>query len=123
MAMPPPDEGDVKGVPCSVANICVLISPRHPILADADPARPGMPKPLKNAVAFIACSVAIFWPGAFIFGFPGVLGPYWQQTFEVGRTEVGKSLFFLLTGAGSFMYLIGRWQERLGFPRVTALGA
>lgn len=82
-----------------------------------------MPKPLKNVVVFIACSVAIFWPGAFIFGFPGVLGPYWQQTFEVGRTEVGKSLFFLLTGAGSFMYLIGRWQERLGFPRVTALGA
>ncbi|MGE5257821.1 MAG: MFS transporter [Hyphomicrobiales bacterium] len=82
-----------------------------------------MPKPRKNAVVFIACSVAIFWPGAFIFGFPGVLGPYWQQTFEVGRAEVGKSLFFLLTGAGSFMYLIGRWQERLGFPRVTALGA
>jgi OFA family oxalate/formate antiporter-like MFS transporter len=82
-----------------------------------------MPKPRKSAVAFIACSVAIFWPGAFIFGFPGVLGPYWQQAFEVGRAEVGKSLFFLLTGAGSFMYLIGRWQERLGFPRVTALGA
>jgi OFA family oxalate/formate antiporter-like MFS transporter len=82
-----------------------------------------MPKARTGAAAFVACSVAIFWPGAFIFGFPGVLGPYWQQAFEVGRAEVGKSLFFVLTGAGSFMYLTGRWQERLGCPRVTALGA
>jgi MFS transporter, OFA family, oxalate/formate antiporter len=82
-----------------------------------------MPKPQTGAAAFIACCVAIFWPGAFIFGFPGVLGPYWQQTFEVGRAEVGKSLFFVLAGAGSFMYLTGRWQELLGFSRVTALGA
>ena len=82
-----------------------------------------MPKARTGAAAFVACSVAIFWPGAFIFGFPGVLGPYWQQAFEVGRAEVGKSLFFVLTGAGSFMYLTGRWQERLGFSRVTALGA
>ena len=82
-----------------------------------------MSRPQSGRAVFIACSVAIFWPGAFIFGFPGVLGPYWQQAFEVGRAEVGKSLFFVLTGAGSFMYLTGRWQERLGFPRVTALGA
>jgi OFA family oxalate/formate antiporter-like MFS transporter len=82
-----------------------------------------MPKLQTGAAAFIACCVAIFWPGAFIFGFPGVLAPYWQQTFEVGRAEVGKSLFFVLAGAGSFMYLTGRWQELLGFSRVTALGA
>ena len=82
-----------------------------------------MPKARTGAAAFVACAVAIFWPGAFIFGFPGVLGSYWQQAFEVGRAEVGKSLFFVLAGAGSFMYLTGRWQERLGFPRVTALGA
>lgn len=82
-----------------------------------------MPKARSGAAVFIACSVAIFWPGAFIFGFPGVLGPYWQQAFEVGQAEVGKSLFFILAGAGSCMYLTGRWQARIGFPRVTALGA
>lgn len=82
-----------------------------------------MPKLKNGAAAFIACCVAIFWPGAFIFGFPGTLGPYWQQAFEVGRADIGKSLFFVLAGAGSFMYLTGRWQERLGFPWVTALGA
>jgi OFA family oxalate/formate antiporter-like MFS transporter len=82
-----------------------------------------MPKPQTGAAAFIACCVAIFWPGAFIFGFPGVLGPYWQQALAAGRAEVGKSLFFVLAGAGSFMYLTGRWQELLGFSRVTALGA
>lgn len=82
-----------------------------------------MPKAQTGATAFVACSVAIFWPGAFIFGFPGVLGSYWQQAFDVGRAEVGKSLFFVLAGAGSFMYLTGRFQERLGFSRVTAVGA
>jgi OFA family oxalate/formate antiporter-like MFS transporter len=82
-----------------------------------------MLKARSGAAAFVACSIAIFWPGAFIFGFPGVLGPYWQEAFEVGRAEVGKSLFFILAGAGSCMYVTGRWQERMGFPRVTALGA
>jgi MFS transporter, OFA family, oxalate/formate antiporter len=82
-----------------------------------------MLKQRTGAVAFSACCLAIFWPGVFIFGFPGVLGPYWQQTFGVGQAAVGKSLFFILAGAGSFMYVTGRWQELLGFSRVTALGA
>ena len=95
----------------------------HPFLPETDKGGAEMPKARTGAAAFTACCTAIFWPGAFIFGFPGVLGPYWQQAFEVGRTEVGKSLFFILVGAGSCMYLTGRWQERLGFPRITALGA
>jgi OFA family oxalate/formate antiporter-like MFS transporter len=30
----------------------------------------------KGILAVIGSSMAIFWPGAFIFGFPGVMAPY-----------------------------------------------
>jgi OFA family oxalate/formate antiporter-like MFS transporter len=76
-----------------------------------------------GGAAIFFCSLAVFWPGAIIFGLPGTLGPHWQAAFEVGRMEVGRSLFFLLAGAGSCMYVAGRFQERVGPRRLTALGA
>jgi hypothetical protein len=30
----------------------------------------------------IAGCAAIFWPGAFMFSFPGVMGPHWQEAFQ-----------------------------------------
>ena len=48
---------------------------------------------------------------------------HWQQTFNVGSTEVGQTVFWILAGATCFMYLCGRWQERYGPARLTALGA
>ena len=45
--------------------------------------------------ALIGSSVAIFWPGAFIFGFPGVMAPYWSQSFGVGRGAIGAIMFFV----------------------------
>jgi OFA family oxalate/formate antiporter-like MFS transporter len=77
----------------------------------------------KGTAALISSCAAIFWPGAFIFGFPGVMGQHWRAAFDVGRGAVGQSLFFVLAGVGFFMYLTGRWQERIGPSRVTALGA
>ena len=74
-------------------------------------------------MSLISCCAAIFWPGAFIFGFPGVVGSYWETAFHVGRGAVGGTLFFVLFGAGSFMYFTGRWQERLGPRRLFALGS
>ena len=70
----------------------------------------------------IACACAIFWPGAFIFGIPGVMRQYWQQTFNVGGSDVGQTVFFVLIGATSFMYLCGRWQEKYGPGKLAALG-
>ena len=71
----------------------------------------------------IACACTIFWPGAFIFGFPGVMRQYWQQTFNVGGSAVGQTIFFILAGATCFMYLCGRWQEKYGPAKLAALGA
>ena len=65
---------------------------------------------------------AIFWPGALAFGFPGVMASHWQQTFGVGRGEVGATMFFLLVAVGSFMFLAGRLQMRLGVRRIMIMG-
>jgi OFA family oxalate/formate antiporter-like MFS transporter len=71
----------------------------------------------------ISCAFAIFWPGAFIFGFPGVMRQYWQHAFDVGGGAIGQTVFFILTGATCFMYLCGRWQEKYGPAKLAALGA
>ena len=71
----------------------------------------------------IASACAIFWPGAFIFGFPGVMRQYWQQAFSSGGSAIGQTVFFILAGATCFMYLCGRWQERIGPSKLAAVGA
>ncbi len=76
-----------------------------------------------GSAALMASCAAIFWPGAFIFGFPGVMSEHWQLALNVGQGSIGQCLFFVLAGAGFFMYLTGRWQERIGPGRMTGLGA
>lgn len=56
------------------------------------------------------------------FGLPGVLGPHWQEAFGVGRGAVGAIIFFMLAALGIFMFLVGRWQERLGPRLMVAVG-
>lgn len=73
--------------------------------------------------AVIGGSIAIFWPGALIFGFPGVMAPYWMKTFHVGRGAIGNTLFFVLVAVGIFMFLVGRWQEKFGIRKMITAGA
>jgi OFA family oxalate/formate antiporter-like MFS transporter len=81
-------------------------------------------EPSKRAMAAVAGGcVAIFWPGAFIFGFPGVMGPYWQDMFHVGRGAIGNILFFVLAAVGICMFFVGRWQERIGIRTMVSIGA
>jgi OFA family oxalate/formate antiporter-like MFS transporter len=77
----------------------------------------------KGILAVIGSSIAIFWPGALIFGFPGVMAPYWMETFHVGRGAIGNILFFVLAAVGIFMFLVGRWQEKFGIRRMITAGA
>jgi len=71
----------------------------------------------------VASACAIFWPGSFIFGFPGILRQHWQQVFDADGTAVGGTVFFVLTGATCFMYLCGRWQEKYGPRRLAIFGS
>jgi OFA family oxalate/formate antiporter-like MFS transporter len=78
---------------------------------------------VKGRRVLIASCAAVFWPGGFIFSLPGLLGPHWQQTFLVGKGAVGQTLFFVLAAVGLFMFLAGRWQEKIGPARLVAIGA
>ncbi len=62
-------------------------------------------------------------PGALIFGFPGVMAPYWMKTFQVGRGAIGNTLFFVLAAVGTFMFFVGRWQEKFGIRKMITAGA
>jgi len=73
--------------------------------------------------AILGCSVAVFWPGSFIFGFPGVMASHWQETFQVGKGAIGNVLFFVLVSLGVFMFLVGRLQDRIGISNMITLGA
>jgi MFS transporter, OFA family, oxalate/formate antiporter len=77
----------------------------------------------KGIRALVGCSIAIFWSGAFVFGYPGVMAAYWQQTLNVGRGATGNIMFFILFAVGIFMFLVGRWQERIGIRRMISVGA
>jgi OFA family oxalate/formate antiporter-like MFS transporter len=70
-----------------------------------------------------ACSMVVFWPGAFIFGFPGIMAPYWQEAFGVGQGDVGRTHFFLLSAVGTFMVVSGRLQERLTPRKLVLFGS
>lgn len=78
------------------------------------------PKVNAGFVVAAAC-VAAFLPGALIFGFPGVMGHYWQQTFHVGRADIGQILFYVLVAVGIHMFVIGRLQEKMGPGRIMAV--
>jgi OFA family oxalate/formate antiporter-like MFS transporter len=77
----------------------------------------------KGIMAVAGSSAAIFWPGAFIFGYPGVMGLVWQKMFQVGKGPIGNTLFFVLAAVGLFMFFVGHWQERLGTRKMITIGA
>lgn len=82
-----------------------------------------MKKQPGRSIILAACAGTVFWPGAFIFGLPGVMRQHWQQAFTADGSDVGRIVFFILIGATCFMYLCGRWQETFGPARLTGIGA
>ncbi|MFA5903631.1 MAG: MFS transporter [Desulfobacula sp.] len=66
----------------------------------------------KKIILFFGC-LAIFFPGSFVFGFPGVMAAEWQRLFDVNKAEIGRLMFFILAGTGFSMYLAGKLQEKI----------
>jgi hypothetical protein len=60
----------------------------------------------------IACALAVFWPGSFVFGVPGILRQHWQQVFQAGAGDAGGAVLFILAGATCFIYACSLWQEK-----------
>ena len=73
--------------------------------------------------AVAGCAASLIWSGAFIFGFPGVMAPYWKEQFNASQGAIGSILFFVLAAVGLFMFLVGRWQERIGIRRTITAGS
>ncbi|KUO70978.1 MAG: MFS transporter [Desulfosporosinus sp. BRH_c37] len=82
-----------------------------------------MNKRTRSIMAVVGSAVAIFWPGALIFGYTGVMGPFWQQQFHVGKGAIGNCLFFILFSLGIFMFLVGKWQEKIGTRAMIIIGS
>lgn len=77
----------------------------------------------RRKAALIACCAAMFWIGTFVFGLPGVMAPYWQESFGVGRGAVSQMPLWVMLALGVFMYVSGKYQEIFGHARMAALGA
>ena len=77
----------------------------------------------KDLLSIIGSCIAIFWPGALIFGFPGVMGPYWRNILNVNRESIGYVMFFMLAAVGIFMFIVGKFQERIGIKKTLGIGA
>ena len=57
--------------------------------------------------------LAVFFPGAFLFGFPGVMAVQWQELLGVEKARIGQLMFFTLAGTGCSMYLSGKIQDKI----------
>ena len=64
----------------------------------------------KGILAVIGSSMAIFWPGALIFGFPGVMAPYWMKTFHVGRCLLSLLLWQPIASVSSILEQSSVWS-------------
>ena len=75
-----------------------------------------MPAKSHRAFILIACACAIFWPGSFIFGLPGVLRQHWQQVYDAGGGAVGGTVFFILRGHLRVDFYRLRFRVRAAWP-------
>ncbi|MDD3894828.1 MAG: MFS transporter [Syntrophomonadaceae bacterium] len=76
----------------------------------------------RSIAVLVGSSAANFWPGALIFGYTVVMGPFWQQFFNVGKGAISNCLFFTLFSMGIFMFLVGKWQEKIGAKTMVIIG-
>ncbi len=76
----------------------------------------------KNIILIFGC-LALFFPGSFVFGFPGVMAGQWQMLFAANKTQIGRVMFFILAGTGFSMYLSGKLQERFAFNKIIFTGS
>lgn len=76
----------------------------------------------KKIILFLGC-LCIFFPGSFVFGYPGVMASEWQQMFGADKAQVGSIMFFILIGTGFSMYTAGRLQEIFATRHLVFAGA
>lgn len=76
----------------------------------------------KGRLAVLGCSASIFWSGALVFGYPGLMGPYWRTLFQVDAGALGSIITFILLSLGIFMFLCGKWHMKIGTKNSLRIG-
>ena len=76
----------------------------------------------KGVMSVICCSLAVWWSGAIAFGYPGVMAPYWQQTFGVGAAATGSVVTFMLLALAICMFISGKVNAKYGMRVCVLLG-
>ena len=68
------------------------------------------------------CCLATFWSGAIAFGYPGIMGAYWQQAFGATSAQTGLVVTLMLLGIALCTIVSGRFLERFGMRACVATG-
>ncbi len=74
-------------------------------------------------LAIISCAVATFNSGALFFGYPGLMTPYWQDTFHADTAATGFVMTFACFGVGCMTLLAGRIHAKVGTRHSFLIGA
>ena len=77
----------------------------------------------RRKVTLLACCAGTFWIGSFCFALPGVMAPYWQETFGVGPGAVSQLPLWVMLPTGIFTYIAGKYQEIFGHTCIAIIGA
>ena len=72
--------------------------------------------------AIIGSCMSIFWSGAMIFGYPGLMATYWRKIYAVDATATGIVMTRLLFSLGIFMFFSGKWHMKLGTGKSMLIG-
>nr|WP_321402104.1 MFS transporter [uncultured Desulfobacter sp.] len=72
--------------------------------------------------AVVGSCMGVFWSGAMVFGYPGLLGRYWRQTYGVDTSATGAVMTLLLFSLGIFMFFGGKWHMKLGTGKCMQIG-
>ncbi|BAQ08592.1 permease [Bacillus sp. OxB-1] len=75
----------------------------------------------KNIISVIGCVAVIFLPGALVFGYPGVMGVYWQEKLNITQSQVGNSMFFILIALGIGAFYIGKLHKKISTRLITTI--
>lgn len=75
----------------------------------------------KAQLALLGCCLSVFWNGCIAFGFPGVMGSYWQEQFGVGQGQVGLVVTCELFALACSMFFSGKVHLAIGMRRCIAL--
>lgn len=71
----------------------------------------------KAWLAVMGCCLGTFWSGSMAFGYPGVVGTYWQQKFHVGAGATGTVVTFMLLALAASMFFSGKIHMKIGMRK------